>query len=181
MKKTISSVCILWFVPQGDEHKERALLIGVYLNKIECNLAIERLKDQPGFRDFLEGFEVSEHVVGEELWREGFISIKEALDHVQYSDEMNHHSKTWPLQEAKAKFSELVRLAQSDGPQTVTVHGQPAVVISKAPVLPKDVSKLTGADFIEAMRKGPLFDFEIPPRPIHGASRVFSFNDNEQK
>lgn len=92
---------------------------------------------------------------------------------------MNYHSKTWPLQEAKAKFSELVRRAQTDGPQTVTVHGEPAVVITKAPTLPKDVSKLTGADFLAAMRKGPLFDFDIPPRPLSSPSREFSFDEDE--
>ncbi len=75
---------------------------------------------------------------------------------------MNHHSRTWPLQEAKAKFSELVRLAQTDGPQTVTVHGQPAVVITRAPSPQKDISSLSGAELIAALRKGPLFDFELP-------------------
>ena len=33
----------------------------------------------------------------------------------------------WQLQEAKAKFSELVQKAIDDGPQTVTRRGQPAV------------------------------------------------------
>jgi prevent-host-death family protein len=35
----------------------------------------------------------------------------------------------WKLGEAKAKFSELVRLAKSGHPQRVTVHGKEAVVI----------------------------------------------------
>jgi hypothetical protein len=30
----------------------------------------------------------------------------------------------WILQNAKARFSELVRRAHSDGPQRVTVHGR---------------------------------------------------------
>ncbi len=92
---------------------------------------------------------------------------------------MNHHSRTWPLQEAKAKFSELVRRAQAEGPQTVTVHGQAAVIITKAP-LPNDRSKMTGAEFVAAMRKGPLFDFELPPRPIYAPEKDFSFDDDEQ-
>jgi prevent-host-death family protein len=94
---------------------------------------------------------------------------------------MNHHQRVWPLQEAKAKFSELVRLAQTEGPQIVTVHGSPAVTISKAEVPIPDISKMTGADFIKAMRKGPLFDFDLPPRPEHDPSRLFSFDDEEQK
>lgn len=36
---------------------------------------------------------------------------------------------TWQLQEAKAKLSEVVRRARSEGPQTITVHGQKAVVV----------------------------------------------------
>ena len=35
----------------------------------------------------------------------------------------------WQLQDAKARFSEVVRKAQEEGPQRVTVHGREAVVI----------------------------------------------------
>ena len=38
----------------------------------------------------------------------------------------------WKLGEAKAKFSELVRLAASGRPQRVTVHGKDKVVIVSA-------------------------------------------------
>jgi antitoxin Phd len=38
----------------------------------------------------------------------------------------------WQLQEAKAKFSELVQKAIDEGPQTVTRRGQPAVVVLSA-------------------------------------------------
>ena len=37
---------------------------------------------------------------------------------------MNKHARVWSLQEAKAKFSEVVRRARTEGPQTVTVHGK---------------------------------------------------------
>jgi antitoxin (DNA-binding transcriptional repressor) of toxin-antitoxin stability system len=33
----------------------------------------------------------------------------------------------WQLQQAKAKFSELVQKAIGEGPQTVTRHGKPTV------------------------------------------------------
>jgi len=36
---------------------------------------------------------------------------------------------TWPLGQAKARFSEVVRLARSGRPQAVTVHGRDAVVV----------------------------------------------------
>jgi prevent-host-death family protein len=35
----------------------------------------------------------------------------------------------WPLQDAKARFSELVRRAREQGPQHVSVRGEPAVVV----------------------------------------------------
>lgn len=40
--------------------------------------------------------------------------------------------KAWKLEDAKARFSEVVRLAQSQGPQSVTVRGREAVVIMSA-------------------------------------------------
>lgn len=36
----------------------------------------------------------------------------------------------WPLQKAKNEFSRVVDRALSEGPQTVTRHGKPVVVVS---------------------------------------------------
>ena len=41
-------------------------------------------------------------------------------------------SRAWKLEDAKARFSELVRLARNVGPQRVTVRGHDAVVIVSA-------------------------------------------------
>ncbi len=41
-------------------------------------------------------------------------------------------TRTWQLQEAKSRFSELVETAITKGAQTVTKHGKPAVVIISA-------------------------------------------------
>lgn len=46
----------------------------------------------------------------------------------------------WSLQDAKARFSEVVRLAETQGPQHVTRHGGEAVVIIRS----ADYAKLTG-------------------------------------
>jgi prevent-host-death family protein len=40
--------------------------------------------------------------------------------------------KDWQLQDAKARFSELFRLAREVGPQRVTKHGRAAVVVLPA-------------------------------------------------
>lgn len=40
--------------------------------------------------------------------------------------------RAWKLEEAKARFSELVRLAREHAPQRVTVHGEDAVIVLSA-------------------------------------------------
>ena len=41
-------------------------------------------------------------------------------------------TSAWQLQEAKSRFSELVQTVITKGPQTVTKHGKPAVVVISA-------------------------------------------------
>jgi len=43
-----------------------------------------------------------------------------------------HGRPAWKLEDAKARFSELVRRAHEDGPQAVTVRGKPSVVVVDA-------------------------------------------------
>lgn len=38
-------------------------------------------------------------------------------------------TQTWTVAEAKAKFSEVIERAKSEGPQTITRRGQAAVVV----------------------------------------------------
>jgi antitoxin Phd len=47
---------------------------------------------------------------------------------------------TWKLEDAKARFSEVVRRAHADGPQAVTVRGRRAVVVLDA----DDYERLAG-------------------------------------
>ena len=53
-------------------------------------------------------------------------------DHYDYSREGEGMDKKWSVAEAKAKFSEVIDLAQSQGPQTVTRNGRTAVMIVAA-------------------------------------------------
>lgn len=62
--------------------------------------------------------------------------------------------QTWQLQEAKGKFSEVVKRAQSEGPQNITVHGESvAVLISR-----RDYLNLTRpkSSLVDLLRKSPL-------------------------
>lgn len=47
-------------------------------------------------------------------------------------DTAHPHRPRWKLEDAKARFSEVVRRAQSEGPQTVTVRGKEAAVVLSA-------------------------------------------------
>jgi prevent-host-death family protein len=40
--------------------------------------------------------------------------------------------REWQLQDAKNRFSELVRRARDEGPQSVSVHGKPTAVLLSA-------------------------------------------------
>ena len=66
---------------------------------------------------------------------------------------------TWQLQEAKGKFSEVVKRALSDGPQGITVRGEPvAVVISRAEYVRLTKPK---PGFVEFMRGSPMTGLEL--------------------
>ncbi len=65
----------------------------------------------------------------------------------------------WQLQEAKARFSELVRRAGDEGPQEITVRGKPEAVLLSA----ADFERLKKRKprFVEFMRSSPLKDVEL--------------------
>jgi prevent-host-death family protein len=80
---------------------------------------------------------------------------------------------TWKLQDAKARFSELVRKAREGEPQRVTMHGKEAVVVvdtTRFDIVPKPPEPQTMRDFIERSKKfrgaadGIDFDVRIPMR-----------------
>jgi prevent-host-death family protein len=73
-------------------------------------------------------------------------------------------SGEWPLQDAKARFSELVRRVRSEGPQRVTVHGRDEVVVISAEEFRRLKGDLTGEALIAAMQASPHRDIDIVPR-----------------
>jgi prevent-host-death family protein len=69
----------------------------------------------------------------------------------------------WLLQDAKARFSELVRRVRSEGPQHVTVHGRDEVVIISAEEFRRLKGEHTGEALIAAMQASPHRDVDIEP------------------
>jgi antitoxin Phd len=70
----------------------------------------------------------------------------------------------WQLQDAKARFSELVRKAIKEGPQTVTRHGKDAVVVLSV----EQYKKLEGRrpSLLEVLMSGPEGELELPERAV---------------
>jgi prevent-host-death family protein len=69
----------------------------------------------------------------------------------------------WLLQDAKAKFSELVRRVRSEGPQRVTVHGRDEVVIVSAEEFRRLQGDRSGQALVDAFRASPHRDIDIEP------------------
>ena len=69
----------------------------------------------------------------------------------------------WALQDAKARLSEVVRLACENEPQEITLRGEPTVVVLSR----QDYDHLTKPreSLVEFMRRSPLYgedDLEFP-------------------
>lgn len=77
----------------------------------------------------------------------------------------------WQLQEAKNKFSSLVEQAQHEGPQVVTKHGKPAVVVLSVEEYRRITSPKEG--LVQFLRESPLGGITLdvsrgkePPRDV---------------
>ena len=65
----------------------------------------------------------------------------------------------WQLQEAKAKLSKLVKLAETEGPQEITVHGEAKAAI----VSIEDLRKFEGKkeSLLEILQRAQIQDGEL--------------------
>ena len=72
----------------------------------------------------------------------------------------------WTVAEAKAKFSELVDQVRTGGPQTITKHGQPTVVVVAAEEWER-----------KTRRVGSLADF-FAESPLRGSGLKAPRNDD---
>lgn len=72
--------------------------------------------------------------------------------------------KTWQVKEAKARFSELVRASQEEGPQVVSHHGKPTAVV--VPIAQWEQLQQQQPRSLKEflLSSGPRFDLELPPR-----------------
>ena len=77
----------------------------------------------------------------------------------------------WKLEDAKARFSEVVRLAREQTPQRITVRGEDAVVIMSAQAFAKLLPLLEQPNLHALLSQSPLSRLELKqpagiPAPI---------------
>ncbi|WP_348757657.1 type II toxin-antitoxin system Phd/YefM family antitoxin [Candidatus Methylocalor cossyra] len=72
---------------------------------------------------------------------------------------MEASMRVWALQDAKARLSEVVRLAMEHEPQEITLRGEPAVVVLSV----EDYRRLVHPkpSFVDLIRNSPLMDVDI--------------------
>ena len=76
------------------------------------------------------------------------------------------HPGSWPLKDAKARFGELIRRVQSDGPQHVTVGDQEAVVVISAEEFRRLTGTASGQSLIDALQASPYRDIDLESEPV---------------
>ncbi len=89
-------------------------------------------------------------------------SLSAQSDNLPTSPLENLHA--WKLEDAKARFSEVVRLARDTGPQRVTVRGEDAVVILSAKAFAKLLPLMAQPSIHALLSQSPLsrLEFEQP-------------------
>ncbi len=67
--------------------------------------------------------------------------------------------RSWQLQAAKARFSEVIKKAAKEGPQGITVHGEPSAVVISSEEYER--LKHPRESFVKFMRRSPLYGVEL--------------------
>ena len=74
----------------------------------------------------------------------------------------------WKLEDAKARFSEVVRRARSEGPQRVTVRGREAVVVISTEELERLLPREKRQPFVEFMESLYVDGLDLAREPDRG-------------
>ena len=71
----VMKVFPLWHVHEFFAQEDDVKLIGIYSSREQAQLAAERAKSLPGFRDHPERFQISEYELDRDHWLEGFVTV----------------------------------------------------------------------------------------------------------
>ena len=78
---------------------------------------------------------------------------------------------SWKLQDAKARFSELIREVQQRGPQRVTVHGKDAVVVVSAEEYARLAPVAAQPSLHALLSRSPLRDLDFEHESVQAPVR----------
>lgn len=84
-------------------------------------------------------------------------------------------SGNWALQDAKARFSELVRRARAEGPQVVTVHGREEVVVLSVENFARLKGDATGEVLLKALQACSAPEVDLTPERLPMPVRDIAF------
>lgn len=79
--------------------------------------------------------------------------------------------KRWKLEDAKARFSELVRQARESGPQRVTVRRKDAVVVVSAEEYDRLVARAEQKTLYSLLSESPLRDLDFGEEGVKSTVR----------
>lgn len=88
-------------------------------------------------------------------------SVPQSLENLQ----------AWKLEDAKARFSEVVRLARDVNPQLVTVRGKDAVVVLSADQFAKLLPLMAQPNIHDFLSQSPLSHLDFEPSRVQSPVR----------
>lgn len=81
------------------------------------------------------------------------------------------HSDTWTVAEAKARLSEVIEKARLRGPQAITRHGKSAVVVVDVELWERTRRRETRGNFADFLLSSPLYGSELEIERLPGGVR----------
>ncbi|GAB4057261.1 type II toxin-antitoxin system Phd/YefM family antitoxin [Uliginosibacterium sediminicola] len=83
--------------------------------------------------------------------------------------------QVWQMAEAKAQLGELVRCANEQGPQEITVHNRPAAIVMSVADYQRQFAPATAqGSLLDFLRASPLFAAELELERDRSLPREFS-------
>ena len=72
----MEKVYLLWHthIDENLNEGEDIKLIGVYSSELLAEEALQRKSKEKGFKDHLEGFEISRYILDQDSWSSGFVT-----------------------------------------------------------------------------------------------------------
>jgi hypothetical protein len=70
----MDAVHLMWHVHDLQDGEEKTKFIGAYRTEVDARSAIDRLRGQPGFRHFPDGFQIIKYELNKDHWTEGFVT-----------------------------------------------------------------------------------------------------------